>query len=315
MGNYLTSAGNAKADFASPGSRPDENYAREVMQLFTIGLYQLKPNGDYVVSAGHLVPTYDNDSITELARVFTGMTYPKGPGEKVSKERGGPAIISVNPKANVRFGFMDYEYQPPRPRPQELPRQHVGEGQPIAAGGHCPSHRLSLETSLHRSLHRPFSHPASRYLKSLPAYIATVAETFRKTNGDLQAVVTAILLNPEARSPNLAMRETAGKLREPWLRFTQMARAFQVQMSENAPFLPTFQSKLMPAFGQFPLASPSVFNFYLPSYEPPGEIIQRNERLPVTAMSCWLVRSSKSFTPPPPSIHPITSSTRSMKRG
>ncbi len=284
MGNYLTSANNAKANFASPGSRPDENYAREVMQLFTIGLYQLKPNGDYVVSAGHLVPTYDNDSITELARVFTGMTYPKGPGEKVTKERGGPAMISVNPKSNVRFGMMDYSSERHDPgrksflgnmsvRANQSPEEDIS--QVIGYLSKHPSTGPFIARSLIQRL--VTSNPS-------PAYIAAVAETFRKTNGDMQAVITSILLNPEARAPNLAMRETAGKLREPWLRFTQMARAFQVQMAEKAPFLPTFQSKLMPAFGQFPLASPSVFNFYLPSYEPPGEIIQRNERLPVTAV-------------------------------
>lgn len=283
MGSYLTSAGNAKANFQSPGSRPDENYAREVMQLFTIGLYQLKPNGDYLVSAGHLVPTYDNDSITELARVFTGMTYPKGPGEKISKQ-GGVLNVRVSQSANVRFGTMEYE------------EKRHDTGRKSFLGNMSVKADQSTEEDVKQVIGYLSKHPStapfiSRALiqrlvtsNPSPAYIQAVSETFRKTDGDLQAVITAILLNPEARSTNLALRETAGKLREPWLRFTQMARAFRVQMSETAPFLSIFQKKLMPAFGQFPLASPSVFNFYLPSYEPPGEIIQRNERLPITQM-------------------------------
>ena len=281
MGNYLTSAGNAKAGFQSPGSRPDENYAREVMQLFTIGLYQLKPNGDYLVAGGHLVPTYDNDSITELARVFTGMTYPKGPGEKISKQ-GGMLNVRVSENANVRFGTMAFE------------EKRHDSGRKSFLGNMSVRANQTTEEDVKQVVGYLSKHPStapfiSRALiqrlvtsNPSPAYIQAVSETFRKTDGDMQAVITAILLNPEARSPNLALRETAGKLREPWLRFTQMARAFQVQLSETAPFLSTFQKKMMPAFGQFPLASPSVFNFYLPSYEPPGEIIQRNERLPMT---------------------------------
>lgn len=284
MGNYLTSANNAKANFASPGSRPDENYAREVMQLFSIGLYQLKPNGDYIVSAGHLVPTYDNDSITELARVFTGMTYPKGPGEKFSKDRDGNAKVTVNPKANVRFGMMDFDSERHDP------------GRKSFLGNLSVRANQSAEQDISQVIGFLSKHPSTgpfiaraliqRLVTSnpSPAYIQAVSDTFRRSDGDMQAVITAILLNPEARAPNLALRETAGKLREPWLRFTQMARAFQVRFSENAPYLPTFQTKMLPAFGQFPLASPSVFNFYLPTYEPPGEIIQRNERLPVTAV-------------------------------
>lgn len=281
MGTYLTSAGNAKAGFQSPGSRPDENYAREVMQLFSIGLYQLKPNGDYIVSAGHLVPTYDNDSITELARVFTGMTYPKGPGEKVSKQNG-VVTIKVNPNANVRFGFMDYEEKRHDSGSKRfLGNMSVKAGQSTGEDVKQVIGYLSKHPSTAPFISRAL---IQRLVTSNPSpgYIQAVSDTFRKTGGDMQAVITAILLNPEARSTNLALRETAGKLREPWLRFTQMARAFQVKTSETAPFLPTFQKKMMPAFGQFPLASPSVFNFYLPSYEPPGEIIQRNERLPIT---------------------------------
>lgn len=281
MGNYLTSAGNAKAGYQSPGSRPDENYAREVMQLFTIGLYQLKPNGDPIVSAGRLVPTYDNDNITDLARVFTGMIYPKGPGEKVRKDRSGNVTVSVNEKANVRFGTMDFEEK----RHDEGAKRFI-DGMPLRAGRTAQEEIADVVTRLagHPST-GPFI--ARSLIQRLvtsnpsPAYIQAVAETFRKTDGDMAAVVAAILLHPEARAPNLALRETAGKLRDPWLRFTQMARAFQARPSDGPLPFPTHQGRLFSALGQFPLASPSVFNFYLPTYEPPGEIIQRNERLSI----------------------------------
>jgi len=284
MGTYLTSAGNAKAGFSSPGSRPDENYAREVMQLFTIGLYQLKPNGNYVVAAGHLIPTYDNDDITELARVFTGMNYPKGLGEKIKKDRSGNVAVQAADNQNVRYGTMIFEDK----RHDEGAKKYL-DGTSFPAGRSSEQDISDLITKLaHNASTAPFISRALilRLVTSnpSPAYVQAVADTFVKTDGDLKAVVTAILLNPEARATNLALRETAGKLREPWLRFTQMARAFQAKPSETPPFYPTYQKDMLAAFGQFPLASTSVFNFFLPSYEPPGEIVQRNERVPITQL-------------------------------
>lgn len=282
MGSYLTSAGNAKADYQSPGARPDENYAREVMQLFTIGLYELKPNGNYVVAAGHPVPTYDNDDIAELARVFTGMTYPKGAGEKFSKDREGNVTVKSHPNLNVRYGVMEFQ-----------DKRHDDGAKKFLSGPMLPAKRSARE-DIEDVISRLSAHPSTapfisrsliqRFVTSnpTPAYVQAVAETFRKTGGNMQEVITAILLHPEARSPNLALRETAGKLREPWLRLTQMARAFQAHPSAHPPFFPLHQRRLLAAFGQFPLASSSVFNFYLPSYEPPGEVIQRNERIPPT---------------------------------
>jgi len=282
MGSYLTSAGNAKANFRAPGARPDENYAREVMQLFTIGLYELQPDGQLVVKDGKAVPTYDNDDITELARVFTGMTYPKGPGERTKKAPDGGALVTVRPNANVRFGRMTFNA-----------KAHDLDAKTFLKKVKLPGGR-SAEAEIEDVVDRLAAHPSTApfIARSLiqrlvtsnpsPAYVGAVAEAFRQTGGDLKAVVTAILLHPEARDPTRALNENAGKLREPWLRFTQTARAFQARTSPQLPTFPVYQKKLLPILGQFPLASPSVFNFYLPTYEPPGEISRANEGRPET---------------------------------
>lgn len=282
MSNYLTSAGNAREGLLGPGSRPDENYAREVMQLFTIGLYHLQPDGEYVVKNGAPVPTYDNEDITELARVFTGMIYPKGEGERFFRDENMMSVVESNPHSNVRYGSMAFEE-----------RRH-DDGRKSFLGGNFIRSGGSAEEDISDVIKILSKHPStapfiSRALiqrlvtsNPSPAYVRAVADTFRKTDGNLKEVIKAILLNPEARSTVVSAHEGAGKLREPWLRFTHMARAFQVKKSDSAPFYPMFQKTLLPVLGQFPLASPSVFNFYLPSYEPSGEIADHNQRLPLT---------------------------------
>lgn len=280
MGAYLTSAGNAKADYRAPGARPDENYAREVMQLFTIGLYHLQPDGEFAVKDGKLIPTYDNDDISELARVFTGMSYPKGNGEGSKKAPDGGAMVMIRPNANVRYGSMSF-----------IDKAHDKNAKSFPGGAKLPAGRSARE-DIEEVIDRLGRHPSTApfIARSLiqrlvtsnpsPAYVGAVAEAFRQSDGDLKAVISAILLHPEARDPQLALEQTAGKLREPWLRVTHAARAFQARTSDTGPSLPVFQRKLLPALGQFPLASPSVFNFYLPDYEPPGEITLTNENIP-----------------------------------
>lgn len=285
MGYYLSSVGNAKANFRGSGARPDENYAREVMQLFSIGLYQLEPDGSYVVKAGSLVPTYDNDDITELARVFTGMVYPKGPVEGVKRNRKARQMtVFVNPNGNVRYGTMNFEEG-----------RHDAGAKRFLDGRRLPPRRPAGE-EIRDVIERLSVHPSTapfisraliqRFVMSNPSptYVRAVADVFRNTGGDMKEVLKAILLHPEARSPDPGQAETAGKLREPWLRFTHMARAFHAKPSGKPPLFATYQKRLLPIFGQFPLASPSVFNFYLPSYEPPGEITERNEKVPLTEL-------------------------------
>ncbi|MBE2181189.1 MAG: DUF1800 domain-containing protein [Chthoniobacterales bacterium] len=285
MGYFLSSAGNAKAKFLSSNSRPDENYAREVMQLFTIGLYELKPDGSYAVKAGSLVPTYDNDDITELARVFTGMIYPKGPVERMKRDRKARTMtVFINPNGNVRYGAMMFDE-----------RRHDDGAKKFLDGRRLPPRRPA-EEEIRDVIDRLSVHPSTapfisraliqRFVTSnpSPAYVRAVADVFRKTGGDLKEVLTAILLHPEARTPDRAKAETAGKLREPWLRFTHMARAFRAKPSADPPWFATYQRRLLSTLGQFPLASPSVFNFYMPSYEPPGEITERNESVPLTEL-------------------------------
>jgi len=109
-----------------------------------------------------------------------------------------------------------------------------------------------------------------------PDYIRRVSMAFLNSQGRIGALVKAVLLDPEARNPVQAKSDAFGKLREPWLRYTQLARAFKAERADTAPYIPAVQSYLLPRLGEFPFSAPSVFNFYLPTYQSPGVVAQRN---------------------------------------
>ncbi len=257
MGVYLTYRGNSKAN-AATGTVPDENYARELMQLFTIGLTELNEDGTPRLVGGQPVETYGQDDITGLARVFTGWDQ------------------------DLAGGNTDRPDYHRRPMTQVAARYETGAktflGITVAAGATAAS-------GLTAALDRLFAHPnigpfwARQLIQRLvtsnpsPAYVQRVARVFANdgqgVRGNLRAVVRAILLDDEARSDASLSSTTAGKLREPILRLTAWARAFGATSPSDAWAI-GITSNPGTALGQSPLRSPSVFNFFRPGYVPPG---------------------------------------------
>ncbi|REL26246.1 DUF1800 domain-containing protein [Thalassotalea euphylliae] len=266
MGYYLTYLGSEKGDEAT-GRMPDENYARELIQLFTLGVVELAPDGTVKLDDnGQSIETYNNQDITGLARVFTGLNLNS---ELVEESLGQAFSVPMQ-------GYAD----------SHSTKEKSFLGYTIAAN-------TDLTTSIDLALDHIFAHPnlppfvskqlIQRLVSSNPSatYVQYVADAFKTgryllpdgTNigtgerGDLQATLAAILFSPEARSIETM---TGGKVREPIVRFTHWARAFEV-----TNITPQFQSLLWDtsaanALAQHPYRSPSVFNFFRPGYKAPG---------------------------------------------
>lgn len=260
MGEYLTFRGNTKYDVLT-GAHPDENYAREIMQLFTIGLLMLNLDGTPQVSNGKPVETYTQDDITGLARIFTGWDFDMAGGKADTPDFLRRPMIQVPIKHETGAStFL---------------------GQTVPAG-------LNGADSLNAALNIIFAHQnvapfISRQLiqrlvtsNPSPAYVTRVASVFNNdgngSKGNLQAVVKAILLDDEARNSSNISNPQFGKVREPMLRFLGWARAYNATSSTN---LWNIGSTVDPAtrLGQSPTRSPTVFNFFRPGYVPPNTSI------------------------------------------
>jgi uncharacterized protein (DUF1800 family) len=299
MGYYLNTKGNQKEDVAS-GRVPDENYGREVMQLFTIGLYQLNIDGSVKTDGnGKKLESYTQSDVTNIARVFTGYDF-----DAPSSERFMPVGETY---------FVDGKLFTSRPmllnasRHSTLASTFLGVTIPANTPG-----LAALKTALDTLFNHPNVGPffgrqmIQRFVTSnpSPAYVARVAAAFNNNGagvrGDLKALWTAIFLDDEARrtytintapipapaDPN-AIRSAEGrltrdisdkafgKLREPILRFVQWGRTFGL-----GPVDPAYQfwkiqetSSASNSLGQSPLRSPSVFNFFRPGFIPPSSAL------------------------------------------
>jgi len=263
MGLYLSSLRNQAEDLAT-GRVPDENFAREVMQLFTIGLYRLNPDGTQVLSNGQPVSTYGNADVQGLARVFTGWSW-AGPDTSNTRFRGG----TPDPDRDIR---------PMQPYPQFHSTAAKGFlGATIPAGTAATgSLRIALDVLFNHPNTGPFigRQLIQRLVTSnpSPAYVARVAAAFANNGsgvrGDMKAVLRAVLLDTEARGGGLA-DPAWGKLREPALRLSAWARACEAtSVSGNFPIRNIADPST--ALAQNPLRSPSVFNFFRPGYVPPS---------------------------------------------
>ncbi len=257
MGIYLTFRGNQKAN-ASTGSVPDENYARELLQLFTIGLYELNPDGTQRLNNGKPIETYDQDDITNLARVFTGWDFANNIGTTPDRH-ALPMVMNAS---------------------RHSPEAKVFLSTSIASG-------TDGVTSLRLALDHIFAHPnigpffckqlIQRFVCSnpTPEYVARVVTVFNNNGagvrGDLKSVLKAVLSDVEATKP--AFTPTSGKLKEPLLRFLQWAKTFGAA-TNTAVLADQYKigSLSDPAtrLGQSPGRSPSVFNFFRPGYIPPS---------------------------------------------
>jgi len=294
MGRYLSSLRNSKADPVT-GQTPDENYAREVMQLFTIGLVQLQPDGTLALGIDGLpVSTYNQKTITEMAKVFTGFGYPS---TNLTQFRTA-SKNSISPMQIFASNHDDTgkDISPVSPVP-------------IPAGqGGAKDLQAALDALFTHANTAPFISKLliQRLVTSNPSpgYVYRVAQKFENDGtgkrGELSAVVRAILTDNEARSASVASNTTYGKLKEPLLRLTGLLRSFGatstsgrflgyrhavdgVPITSSTP-LPATQGQIstinsatlvynaIGSISQAALRSPSVFNFYHPDYVLPGPL-------------------------------------------
>lgn len=264
MGYYLSMFQNQKPDPAN-GIRSDENYAREIMQLFTVGLDQLNPDGSVKLDGmGQTLPTYGQADIANLARVFTGWGNPGGTDDS-------------------GFFFVP-DAAPERPM-QAYETFHDRDAKTIIGGVQIPA-GLNAQEDLDRALDTLFAHPnvgpfiGRQLIQRLvtsnpsPAYVQRVAAVFNDNGngerGDLYAVARAILMDLEARNGHVSNPVAFGKLREPLIRMAHLWRAFSATSRSRRYGYPYPEEDL----AQAPLRSPSVFNFFRPHYQPAGPLAE-----------------------------------------
>ena len=284
MGFFLNTKGNRKGD-PNTGREPDENYSREVMQLFSIGLFQLNMDGSLKTDAsGNPIETYTNDDVIGLARVFTG--YDLDYSGLSFKYRPGSTHKVYDPAFAQRPMTTDVsKWRWPAKSSQHSGLEKSFLGTTIAAGtGPEESLRVALDTLANHPNTAPFfsSQMIQRLVTSnpSPAYVARVANVFadngQGVRGDLKAVFKAILLDEEALNVQTARSQTFGKMREPMLRLAQWAQTFDAK-SETGEYKVGDLSSPTSKLGQSPMRSPSVFNFFRPGFIPPNSNASAND--------------------------------------
>lgn len=259
MGTYLSMVRNERAD-PTRNIRPDENYAREVMQLFSIGLVRLNMDGTPVLDVnGDPIPTYDQEVIEGYAAVFTGWNY-------------AGTYNWYLPSRNMVDPMIPFEAFH-----ESAADKRLLDGQILPGGGTA---REDLEAALDSIFDHPNVPPfiSKQLIQRLvtsnptPAYVQRVANVFANdgdgVRGNLLAVVTAILTDPEAEQGHVTLPQQFGKIREPLLRATALWRAFEARTVFGGISYPNPERD----FAQAPMRSPTVFNFYRPDYSPSGPV-------------------------------------------
>ncbi|MBK8741507.1 MAG: DUF1800 family protein [Betaproteobacteria bacterium] len=253
MGRYLDMANNNKT---TNGVQPNENFAREILQLFSIGLVELNQDGTPILdAAGKPVPTYDQAEIDGFANAFTGWSYPPQPGQT--------ARFNNTPYFSGQMVSFSANHE-------TAAKQLLGATAPAG---------LSPTADLANAIHNIFLHPnvgpfiGTQLIQKLvtgsptPGYVGRVAAAFEDNGagvrGDMKAVVRAILADPEARG-DLKLDPVYGKLREPALYMLNILRAFNGQTDG------TFMERVGTGLLQPVFYSPSVFNYYPPDYIVPN---------------------------------------------
>jgi len=269
MGEFLNTMGNQKEN-AATGRVPDENYAREVMQLFSIGLLNLNIDGTAVIgSNGQPEETYTQSDVSNLARVFTG--YLSDDSEGFFTPAGSTSRIR-----NVGYARRRMVLNASRHSLLEV--NFLGTQIPAGTDG-TVALRIALDTLFNHPNVGPFfgRQMIQRLVTSdpSPAYVSRVASVFnnngRGVRGDLAAVFRAILVDSEANSTDSLESPSFGKLREPMVRIAQWARTFEVSSISGTWKLGNLSAPN--SLGQSPLQAPSVFNFFRPGYVPPSQAL------------------------------------------
>ena len=257
MGRFLNMANNNKANPAK-GTAANENYGRELMQLFTLGLVRLNPDGSAVLDASrNPVSTYDQTVVTSMAKVLTGWTYPAAPG--------------AGPKRNNPPYFIGQMFA--------IDQNHDSSQKTIFASITIPagqSAERDLESLLDALMEQDTMAPfvSKQLIEHLvtsnpsPAYIERVSNVFLNNGngvrGDMKAVIAAILMDPEARAaddPNAAVNANFGHLREPVLFLATILRGLNGTLASNSEIY-TASNEM----GQNLFGAPSVFSYFSPQY-------------------------------------------------
>lgn len=271
MGHYLTHLKNEKAD-RQTGRQPDENYARELMQLFTIGLWELNQDGTRKIdSDGNHIPTYGPDEISGMARVFTGWYYGGRPNTR-AVWRGDRSAMKMDRRLDIPM--ISY------------PEMHEN-GTKRIVGGEEIKKNTSADESLEAAIDVLMEHPntapfvSHQLIQRLvtsnpsPSYVERVARVFNNNGngekGDLFSVTKAILLDPEANATRGASN-SFGRLREPILRMSLWLRNLEGKDQIRKRDLSRNLFQIAKGFGQIPYTAPSVFNWYEPTYGPQGPV-------------------------------------------
>jgi uncharacterized protein (DUF1800 family) len=270
MGYYLNMIGSKKANPAK-GTHPNENYAREVMQLFSIGLYKLNQDGSRMLDAqGRPIPTYDQSVVQAMAAAFTGWSFAGNDTTRASvfdpaKENWREPLVAWE---------MHHDTQPKALFDGIVLPANQGARQDMAAALEAIYRHPNVGPFIGRQLIQRFvtSNPS-------PAYIGRVAAAFadngRGVRGDLGAVIRAVLLDPEARDLARAAGPHWGKQREPVIRFANFLRAFKAASPSGRNRI-WYLDNADEGLNQSPLLSPSVFNFFSPNYRQPGALSAAN---------------------------------------
>lgn len=275
MGAYLSHLQNRKAD-PDANRYPDENFAREIMQLFSIGLFELNPDGSRKSDAeGQDIPTYDNEDITNFARVFTGFAY------------GGP---ENNTSISWHFDYGQWTWDHPM---KAWEHEHDQDAKILLNETALPSFsdapgRVAMD-DFEAAMDNLFEHPnvgpfiAYRLIQRLvksnpsPGYVQRVGMVFddngQGVRGDMKSVVKAILLDAEARSHAAYSDPHAGRLREPYLRWVRIVTSLGASSRDGGkPIIPDWSH--LSEMGQRVMSSNSVFNFFQTDYVPQGEMAE-----------------------------------------
>jgi len=272
MGSYLTHYNNPKTNESS-NTYPDQNFAREIMQLFTIGLDSLNLDGTPALDqGGNRIPTYDNDDIIEFSKIYTGLSAGAVADYVTWTDEPYFGISFYSCKKDTFMAMYDDDHEPGE--------KHLLNGYIIPAG------QSGMEDVEDAVLHL-FDHPnvgpfislrlIHRLVKSnpTPAYVEAVASVFNDNGsgvrGDMKEVIRTILLHPEARECTWINHPQQGKLREPFLRKVHFVNSIGILKNIHDNFW-NYKYWFYIETGQHPFHSPSVFNFYTPDYVPNGAI-------------------------------------------
>ncbi|MFG6446665.1 DUF1800 family protein [Roseateles sp. BYS180W] len=275
MGMYLSHIRNQKEDYAL-GRSPDENFAREVMQLFTIGMVQLQSDGTPLLVNQQTQPTFTAQDITDLAKVFTGWSWSAPQTTEGWFWGWCPEFCMAGRETQPMQAYAQYH--------STSEKRFLGV---TIEAQTSPNPLRSLSVALDTLAAHPNVAPflarqlIQRMVKShpSPAYVGRVAQALGP-QGDLKSMVKAVLLDPEARDMRQAALPESGKLQEPVLRMAHALRTLGAS-SDSGQWLVGLTDDPSQELGQTPLRAPAVFNFYRPGFVAPGTLTgQRGLTMP-----------------------------------